>query len=171
MNKNIVLVGFPGAGKTTIGQELAAHLNLHFVDLDEAVENKYHTTIPHIFEKYGEFVFRKCERKTLEELLPPANLLIATGGGTPCYADSMRRIKEMSFSIYWKLSENALLQRLKESPLQRPLIQRLSEEELAYYIKSTLSKRAPYYEQADFIADGENFDLTTIASKIRQAVQ
>ncbi len=168
MNRNIVLVGFPGAGKTTIGQELATQLNLRFVDLDEAVEDKYHATIPHIFEKYGEFVFRQCERSTLEMLLPQSDLLIATGGGTPCNAESMRLIKERCFSIYWKLPENILLDRLRNSHKQRPLIRGLSKDELAAYIHDTLLERAPFYEQANLIVDGEHFDFAMVVSKIRE---
>ena len=87
--KNVVIVGFPGAGKTTVGKSLASSLHLEFIDLDEAIEAKYHITIPHLFQKYGEFVFRQCEYQTLQEQLQKEQVLISTGGGTPCYQNTI----------------------------------------------------------------------------------
>lgn len=161
--KNIVLVGFPGSGKTTIGKRLAKYLNLQFSDLDTKIEERYHTSIPKIFEKYGEGAFRECEYNTLAELLGQQNILIATGGGAPCFGNTMQLINAQATSVYLKLSEDVLLERLLTSHKKRPLTQNLSTEELRQYIHNTLQQRAPYYEQASIILEEEKLlDLTHI---------
>jgi len=153
--KNVVLVGFPGCGKTTVGNQLASQLNLNFVDLDAAVEEKYHTTVPQLFQKYGELVFRKCEYQTLNELLQKEQLLIATGGGAPCYEDAMSLINQHALSVYLNLSEETLVQRLRNSHKVRPLVQNLTLPELQQYVHDTLCKRCSYYEQAQLILTEE----------------
>jgi len=149
----VVLVGFPGCGKSTIGAQLAEQLNLQFIDLDKAIEEKYHATIPHIFEKYGEFVFRKCEFQTLCECLELDNVLIATGGGAPCSDEAIRLINEKSISIYIKLTEEQLVERLLNSKKKRPLTQNKTPEELREYVQQTLALREPYYLQAKKIVE------------------
>lgn len=166
--KNVVIVGFPGAGKTTVGKSLASSLHLEFIDLDEAIEAKYHITIPHLFQKYGEFVFRQCEYQTLQEQLQKEQVLISTGGGTPCYQNAMKLIHEQSISLYLKLPEEALVERLKNSKRIRPLIQGLTDEELQQYVHENLAQRAPFYEQAHFTADGETPDVSAIAQQLLQ---
>lgn len=163
--KNIVVVGFPGSGKTTIGRKLAAYLNLHFVDLDEAVEAKYHTSIPHLFEKYGEFAFRKCEFATLQELLREPDLLISTGGGAPCFENAMQLINQQATSVYFQLSEEMLVQRLMKSHKKRPLVTGADESSVLQYVHQTLAVRAPYYEQADIILTEDSLlDLSALDS-------
>lgn len=153
--RNIVLVGFPGSGKTTLGRHLAKYLKLQFTDLDTKIEERYHSSIPHIFEKYGESAFRECEYNTLAELLGQQNVLIATGGGAPCFNNAMQLINAQATSVYLKLSEDILLERLLISHKKRPLTQNLDKEELKQYIHKTLQQRAPYYEQASIILEEE----------------
>lgn len=157
----VVLVGFSGCGKSTIGAQLAEQLNLQFIDLDTAIEEKYHATIPHIFEKYGEFVFRKCEYQTLCECLELDNVLIATGGGAPCSDEAMRLINKKSISVYIKLTEEQLVERLLNSKRKRPLTQNKTREELRDYVHQTLALREPYYLQAKKILNATT-DSTSI---------
>lgn len=157
----VVLVGFSGCGKSTIGAQLAEQLNLQFIDLDTAIEEKYHATIPHIFEKYGEFVFRKCEFHTLSECLELDNVLIATGGGAPCSDEAMRLINKKSISVYIKLTEEQLVERLLNSKRKRPLTQGKTPEELREYVHKTLALREPYYLQAKKILNATT-DSTSI---------
>ncbi len=151
--KNIVLVGFPGSGKSTIGRSLAAQLNRSFADLDAVIEAKYRTTIPQLFEKYGEFAFRKCEYSALMETLAQEDLVIATGGGTPCFEDAMEQINRKATSVYLKLSEACLVQRLLLSKKDRPLTHGMAEAEIRRYVQETLPRRAPHYEKAHFIIE------------------
>ncbi len=163
--KNIVVVGFPGSGKTTIGRKLAAYLHLHFVDLDEAIEAKYHTSIPQLFEKYGEFAFRKCEFATLQELLLKPDLLISTGGGAPCFENAMQLINQHAISVYFQLSEAVLVQRLMSSRKKRPLVTGSDIATVKQYVHQTLAVRAPYYEQADIILTEDSLlDLNALDS-------
>lgn len=166
--KSIVLVGFSGSGKTTIGRVLAHRLGLEFVDLDSAIEEKYHATIPHIFEKYGESVFRQCEYQTLKEKISTPDIVLSTGGGAPTYKDAMQLIKANAFSVYLNLSEESLVDRLKHSKKVRPLTSSLSDEALQEYVHTAMQKRLAYYKMADLVVDEEDVDAEKIAEVIAE---
>ncbi|MBR4135055.1 MAG: shikimate kinase [Bacteroidales bacterium] len=167
METNVVLVGFSGAGKSTLGRQTAPLLGLRFVDLDHYLEQKLQYKIPQLFEQFGELVFRKSEYEVLQEVLEDEGQLIAVGGGTPCYAQAMELILEQSFSVYVKLSEESLVQRLANSRKPRPLTKDLTHEELESYVRETLKKRAPYYERAHLIVSGEGITPEILAETIR----
>ena len=97
---NIVLVGFAGAGKSTIGRKIAAKNGCTFIDLDRYFEEKYRFTVFDFFQRFGEELFRKLERALLIETLELENTVIATGGGTPCFFDNMEIINQKTTSIY-----------------------------------------------------------------------
>ena len=148
---NIVLVGFSGAGKSTIGKRLANKLDMSFVDLDLYIEEKYHTAIPLLFQKYGESVFRQLEFAALQEVLMSENAVIAVGGGTPCHEKAMDLINTHARSIYLKLSEDEIVDHLLHSKKKRPLTNHLNETELREYVKKNLAIREPYYLKAQEI--------------------
>ncbi len=160
------MVGFPGSGKTTLGRKLATLLGMRFIDLDTAIEDRYKTTVPRLFQKYGEPVFRACEYSVLNECLTMDGVLIATGGGAPCYRDAMDCINRTAISVYVSLSEQDLFQRLKNSRKPRPLTQNLNDDELADYIHRTLIVRSPFYEQAKLKVDGLSPDVVLLGNKI-----
>lgn len=143
-----VIVGFSGAGKSTVGRKLADRLGMAFVDLDLYIEEKYHSAIPLLFQKYGEPAFRKLEYAALMEVLACGDTVIATGGGTPCYGDAMAQINACARSIYLKLDENQLVEHLLHSKKKRPLTNHLGEPQLREYVHETLTKRELYYLQA-----------------------
>ena len=149
--KNIVIVGFSGAGKSTVGRRLANKLNMTFVDLDLYIEEKYHTAIPLLFERYGESAFRTLEYAALQEALTTENAVIAVGGGTPCHGDAMAQINAHAKSIYLQLDENEIVEHLLHSKKKRPLTNHLNEEELRAYVRKTLTEREPYYLQAQVV--------------------
>ena len=148
---NIVLVGFPGAGKSTIGRKLAGKLGMTFIDLDLYIEEKYHTAIPLLFQRYGESAFRTLEYAALKEVITADNAVIALGGGTPCHGDSMTLINAKSRSIYLKLTEDQIVDHLLHSKKKRPLTNHLDEPELREYVRKTLSVREPFYLKAQEI--------------------
>ena len=148
---NIVIVGFSGAGKSTVGRKLANKLSMTFIDLDLYIEEKYHTAIPLLFERYGESVFRTLEYAALQEVLTSDNAVIAVGGGTPCYEDAMAQINTHAKSIYLQLDENEIVEHLLHSKKKRPLTNHLNEEDLRAYVRKTLAEREPYYLQSQEI--------------------
>lgn len=155
---NIVLVGFPGAGKTTVGRRMAERLGMTFIDLDLYIEEKYHTAVPLLFQRYGEPAFRTLEYAALKEVLEADNAVIATGGGTPCHHDAMTLINSRAHSVYLKFSEEQLVDHLLHSKKKRPLTQHLSEPGLREYVHKTLAEREPYYLQAHEIRTLEEME-------------
>ena len=158
----IVLLGFPGSGKSTVGRRLARKLGVAFLDLDRYIEEKYHTSVPLLFQKYGEPAFRALEYAALCEVLAQDDVVIATGGGTPCYGDAMAKINARARSIYLKLTEDELVERLLQSRKRRPLTDSLSEPELRAYVRETLAKREPYYRQAHTVWTPEEADALPV---------
>jgi len=162
----IVLVGFPGAGKSTIGKVLARKMKLQFFDSDQEFECHYRTSISIFLQKFGEKLFRKCENEMLQKLLQKDNIILATGGGTPCFHDAMSLINEKATSIYIKLSKESLFIRLTQAKKKRPFVTKSNIEGLKEYIENTLKNREPIYQQAHIIVKGESIDIETLIKKI-----
>lgn len=156
MNRNrIYLIGYMGCGKTSIGKQLAKNLDMQFIDLDTFIENRYHKSIDTIFNEQGEAAFREMERKALNEVSEFMNVVISTGGGTPCYCDNMAMMLATGHTIYLKTSANELAQRLIKGNNSRPLIKDRSKDGLTEFIEEGLREREGYYNCADYIYDTE----------------
>ena len=152
-------MGYSGAGKSTAARKIAAHFHFSVLDTDKMLEEKYKISVYDIFEKYGEEVFRQLEYKTLMEALQHENVVIATGGGAPCFFDAMQRINEVAFSIYIEMAVKSLAQRLLRAKVTRPLTKNKTEEELLAFVTEQMAVRAPIYQQAHLTIKGENLDL------------
>ena len=166
MHSRIVLVGFAGAGKSTIAKKIAQHFKFSILDTDKMLEEKYRISVFDVFEKYDENVFRQLEYKILEEALQQKNVVIATGGGAPCFFDAMKLINENAYSIYIEMSSKSLTHRLINAKVTRPHTQNKTEEELLAFITEQLALRAPIYQQAHFTVKGEDFDLQNVIQKL-----
>ena len=162
----IFLIGFMGCGKTTLGKKLAKHLNFNYIDLDRFIENKTVKSINVIFDEKGEQYFRDLEKESLNEIYKMDNLVITTGGGTPCFYDNMQTILEKGVCIYLKMKAEDLAERLSKEKNNRPLIKNKSAKELKDFIGLTLLERERFYKQASFIVDAKNITAKEIINLI-----
>lgn len=143
-----------GCGKSTMGRALASELNMTFIDLDSFLEEKYFRTIPQIFAEEGEESFRKKERNVLEEVCAFDNVIVATGGGAPCFFDNMDLMNNSGSCIFLDVEISSLVYRLIHAKTERPLIKGKSPEELYVFIEELLAKRRPFYEKARYVLKG-----------------
>lgn len=160
---NIFLVGFMGSGKSTLGKKMAQHLNFNFIDVDKELESTQQKTISKIFETEGENSFRTLEKKWLLEY-SGTNAVIATGGGMPCFNDTLVELKKNGILVYISLPPEVLADRLLQSKTKRPLLEKYNSNRAALlqYIDATLHARLPYYEQSDYTLSGLNLTSTKI---------
>lgn len=151
----ILLVGFMASGKTTLGKALAKNLGLQFIDLDHYIESRYHCTVAQLFAERGEDAFRQIERNMLHEVAEFEDVVIATGGGTPCFFDNMSYMNSQGTTVFLEAPVETIYTRLTIARVQRPLVAGKSADELRNYIIATLEQRMPYYSQATytFLAD------------------
>ncbi|CAM3517649.1 shikimate kinase [Aequorivita lipolytica] len=166
----IVLVGYMGSGKSSVGKKLSKVLKLPFKDLDSEIEKIEEISISKIFSEKGEIYFRKVENRVLKKLLSESkHFILATGGGTPCYGDSMEFITAHKdvVSIYLKTSLEVLVTRLKSEKNQRPLLAHLNnEEEIEDFIRKHLFERAFYYNQANVVVENSSEDIAETVEKV-----
>lgn len=168
----IILVGYMGSGKTTIGKALAQQLGISFYDLDWCIESRYHMTIPQIFDEKGEEGFREIEKRMLHEVCEFEDIVLSCGGGTPCFYDNMDYICSMGDVVYLKCTPEVLAVHLTMGKVERPLIKGKSSEELAQYINETLAVRDPFYSKAPYKLDVSllnNFEqISTSVTLVRE---
>lgn len=154
----IFLTGYMGAGKTTLGKAFARELGLSFIDLDWYVEERFHQTISQLFAERGEAGFRRLERNMLHEVGDFENVVVSTGGGTPCFFDNMDYMNAQGQTVFLDVDEDTLFRRLRVATSQRPILQGKSEAELRTFIREALAMRMPYYAQARYRFDGSRLE-------------
>lgn len=157
----IILIGMPGSGKTTLGEQIADSLSLPFFDLDSIIESKAGKSIKSIFEEEGEEYFRKVESDALKNFLSShAKFILSSGGGTPCFFDNMDSIIDLATTVFIDVPETTLVERLNTTNIvERPL---LLGEDLSEKIKNTLAKRRAFYEKAHFTITGTNISSSDV---------
>lgn len=163
----IYLIGYMASGKTNLGKEMAAVSGMPMVDMDDLFEEKYRLSITEFFEKYGEPVFRRLEHGILEDTFLMDDVIIATGGGTPCFFDNMDLILQSGVSVYLKAPVEVLLSRLRGIRKKRPLLKEVSEEELEAFITGQIREREPYYLRAEYVVEGPDIDAGELLKKIQ----
>jgi len=164
----VVLIGYMGSGKTTVGKLLAQELGFEFIDLDDYIETSLNEKIAHIFKDKGELYFRKKESELLNEILDDnRDLVIALGGGTPCYGVNMDTIlQKTNLVFYLKLSIASLTERLNKEKKHRPLISHLKDEDLPKFIGKHLFERGVYYSRANYTVTGDHKDSELVKDEI-----
>ncbi|WP_321371032.1 shikimate kinase [uncultured Draconibacterium sp.] len=162
----IYLIGYMGCGKSRMGRLLSEHMGMQFVDMDDYIEERNCRTIPQIFAEDGEDGFRKIERKALEELSEFTDVVIATGGGAPCFFDNIELMNKSGKTIFLNIDPAILADRLLKSKTERPLIKGKSRDELVAFIDDTLKKRKEFYSKARFEITEPDFDLDKLQEMI-----
>lgn len=146
--KMIYLVGMPSSGKSTLGKSLARLLRYRFIDTDRLIVQKTKLSIPQIFEQKGERYFREVEREVLHALPLRVPMVVATGGGLPCFFDNMAYIRKTGISIFLDVPVAAIAERIRlHDKDDRPLLSKVDDLEAELQLKYT--NRQTYYTQAD----------------------
>lgn len=168
----IILIGYMGAGKTTVGKELAKDLGITFYDLDWYIETRMRKTVKDIFDEKGEKGFRLIEHNMLHEVAEFENVVISCGGGTPCFFDNMDYMNSQGDTIYLQASPEVLHQHLKMGKGVRPLLLNKTPEEVNLFIKNQLQEREKFYLKAHHVVDVNlmnNYDkIASHIEKIRK---
>ena len=151
--RRIILIGYMGAGKTTVGKSLSKELNIPFYDLDWYIENRRRKKIAQIFAEVGEEGFRKIEYNMLHEVAEFEDVIISYGGGTPCFFDNIDYMNQQAQVVYLKASPEVLYKHLLMGKTERPLLKGKSPEEFLDFIREQLQKREPFYTKAGYTLD------------------
>ncbi|HLT65668.1 MAG TPA: shikimate kinase [Flavobacterium sp.] len=167
--QKIILVGYMGSGKTTIGKNLSLLTGLPFVDLDTYIEEKENLSIQEIFNTKGEIYFRKQEHNWLNELLNlNTPIIISLGGGTPCYANNHLLLQNNNvLSFYLKANITTLVNRLKDAK-NRPLLNNI--DDLPSFIAQHLFERSYFYNFSQYKIDVNNKKINNICNEILEII-
>ena len=165
MNR-IYIVGYMGAGKTTAARHLASRLGWEVVDTDALFEEKYKISVCDFFNKYDEPLYRKLESEVLKSTENLDNVVISTGGGTACYFDNMEWMNQHGLTVFLRISQTAVVDRLLHAKRKRPLAEGKTESELTEFVNRHYTARLPFYEQAKITVKAENLDLENLIKQI-----
>ena len=163
--QRIVLIGYMGSGKTTVGKALAKDIGLPFYDLDWYIESRMRKKVSQIFAEQGEEGFRRIERNMLHEVAEFEDVVISSGGGTPCFFDNIDYLNGQAQVVYLKADPEVLHRHLLMGKGDRPLLKGKTPEELIQFIREQLEKREPFYSKARYQLDVslmDNFDKIKI---------
>ncbi len=166
----VILVGYMGSGKTTVGKALAEKLGINFLDLDTVIEEGEQCTITELFETVGQIRFRKKEHYYLNELLDDKRpMVLATGGGAPCYSGNMKTILEASPNVFYlRLSIPELVKRLVPNKAERPLISHLDAAEMPEFLGKHLFERNNFYQEAHHTVGCDGKTVEEVTSEIQK---
>ena len=150
----IFLIGMMGSGKSYWAQQIAAAANLHWMDLDAEIEKENSMSVKEIFETEGEANFRLKEKKALHKLAGYNNIIIATGGGTPCFFDNMDWMNTHGTTIFINEPVGILVERLQNEKAKRPLISNSPNDDLEILLQQRSAERSGVYSQAKHTITG-----------------
>jgi shikimate kinase len=159
MGKPVFLVGYMGSGKSTAGRKLANRLKYDFIDVDAAIEEMTGKSVSRIFSEDGEDQFRQLEHSIIVSLCSRKNVVVATGGGAPCFFKNADLMNVAGVTVYLKMSPGALAKRIINSKSERPLLKYVLNEDLPAYITRHLMTRELYYNKAKLTIQGENLKI------------
>ena len=163
MKENIFLIGFMGAGKSTVARAMKKHYGMRLIEMDEQIEYQEKMSVPKIFEVHGEPYFRKLETDLLEGLSSQENTVVSCGGGVPMRACNVEAMRKSGKVIYLRTSPQQIYERVKTSH-NRPLLEGNMNVE---YISKLLLQRLPkYLEAADAVVSTDGKRVEDICKEI-----
>ncbi len=156
-----------GSGKSTVGRLLAEKLNMNYLDLDSFIEEKENLSIDEIFAQKGEIYFRTVEMKYVKEILElEGDYVLSMGGGTPCYGNNLAELNSKSKTVYLRAAIGTLVERLKNERQNRPIIQKIKDEDLPEFIAKHLFERRDFYEKCQTIISVDKKSVDEIVEEI-----
>ena len=161
--RTLVLVGLPGAGKTTVGATVATALGWGFLDFDAELERREGATVAELFRQRGERYFRQLELSLTRELAGRTELVLAPGGGWVTNAGAMALLQPSASIVYLRLRPETALRRLGEGRVARPLLLR---PDPLHALRELLVKREPLYAKADHVIDVDLLDPQEVTSQL-----
>ncbi|MFI3267419.1 MAG: shikimate kinase [Rikenellaceae bacterium] len=163
----IFLVGYMGSGKSTLGKSLARKLMMEFCDMDALIEKQEMCSTSEIFADKGEEYFRSLETQCLKNMSNEQNLVVATGGGAPCFNENMDIMNQKGDTVYLDIKPGILTSRLKMGKAKRPLIASKTDEELLEFVEQALEYRNNFYRKAKYIIKGDNIKVDDIIKALK----
>lgn len=161
--KNIILIGFMGSGKSTVGKVLAREMSLEWVDIDHEIENKEKKNIQSIFDDFGEKHFRDLETKYLEQVLNHENRVVSTGGGVVLREENIKTMKRLGTVVFLNAESSQIIENVKNDD-KRPL---LKGEKLEERVNKLMGERAALYlEASDIIIQTNGKNIQSIVDEI-----
>jgi len=164
MKNNLVLIGFMGTGKTSLGRRLAKILNKDFIDIDIEIEKITGLSIPQIFKKHGEIRFRSEEKLMVRKVAQRDNCVISTGGGVVLFPGNVEALSKNGWIIRLTASPQVIFERVARRN-NRPLLYR---HKSVAYIEELMKQREPYYKCADLTIDTSNVDSEELVERVLQ---
>ncbi len=159
---NIFLTGFMGSGKSYWGRIWAELAGFQFIDLDNEIEQDTQTSIEKLFDQSGEEHFREVEAFVLRSLNLKNNVVVACGGGTPCFYGNMQWMNDRGMTVYLKAMPSFLWNRIKQEKAVRPLLKNVNENELLFFIEKKLQERENFYQRAKVILNAEDLNSSSL---------
>lgn len=166
----VFLLGYMASGKSTAAKKLASKLKLKAVDLDAEIEKTTGLSIPEIFKLRGEKSFRKTEQAELQKWIAEQDdFVMACGGGTPCYFESMDEMNASGVTIYLQMTPKAVVDRVMSSKEERPILKGLDEKKMLEKVTFQLKKREPFYKKAQWTVNGVNLDVEELVGMVNHS--
>ncbi len=167
--KNLYLIGFMGAGKSTVAPKLAERLDMGWIDVDDRIESDAGFSIPEIFDYYGEEKFRGLEREAIRNVSKGEARVVAVGGGAPMDDKNWERMKETGLIIYLETGPQEIFNRIGTDK-SRPLLAGLDNGEKMEKIRELLRRRHPRYSEADLHVKCNGTDPQKIVEDIADKI-
>ncbi|MFO7657036.1 MAG: shikimate kinase [Bacteroidales bacterium] len=163
----IYLIGYKCCGKSTIGPILAEKLGFELIDLDSLIEERHGKSIPELFITNDEINFRKMERDAFFEIMKTENIVVATGGGFPCWFNNMELLKRSGIVVFLKVDPRNLYYRMKRIAQERPVLKGRTGLALKWHINKMLRKYGHIYYNAHIVHENNTLNADTLVHKIK----